>query len=81
MLDLYEIVVLSDGDIVLQRSDDGAEPLVRISFSEEAHAYIEGKSIEVAKAMIDAVIETVEHASDAAEDIEGFADVKSVVLH
>ena len=56
----YEIVMLPDGEVVLQRSDEKGEPLIRISFSEEALYYLREGSMDVAKAMIDAGIDAVE---------------------
>lgn len=67
----YEIVLLPDGDFALQRTDDDAEPLVRIRFSKEARGFLGEAGIEVAQAMIDAGIEAVEMLgmdTDASED-------------
>jgi hypothetical protein len=56
---LLEIVDLGDGEIVLQRADDeDGEPLVSIQFSEETTAYLMENNLEVAKAMIQAGIQT-----------------------
>ena len=57
---LYEIVMLSNGEVVLQRSDEEGEPLIRINFSEEALYYLRDGSMDIAKAMIDAGIDAVE---------------------
>lgn len=67
---LYEIVELSGGDIVLQRADGEGQPLVRIQFSTEARAYISGASVEVAKAMIEAGIESAAELFDAKVEAE-----------
>ncbi|HLS97593.1 MAG: hypothetical protein WDA10_10540 [Porticoccaceae bacterium] len=56
----YEIVLLPDGDFALQRTDQDAEPLVRIRFSEEALGFLGDAGLDVAQAMIDAGIEAVE---------------------
>lgn len=54
-MSLYEIVELSNGDVVLRRVDDeSSEPLVRIQFSEESLNYLGESKFEVAKAMIEA---------------------------
>ena len=66
----YEIVMLPDGEVVLQRSDEDGEPLIRISFSDEAKFYLGGSSIDIAKAMIDAGIDAVEQLSGDALSIE-----------
>ena len=51
-----EIIELDDGDVVLQRTEDDSEPLVRIRFSEESRHYMMENGLEVAKAMIQAGI-------------------------
>jgi hypothetical protein len=56
----YEIVMLPDGEVVLQRADEKGEPLIRINFSEEALCFLRDGSMDVAKAMIDAGIDAVE---------------------
>lgn len=54
---LLEIVDLGDGEIVLQRTEDDAEPLVTIQFSDETRIYLMDNGLEVAKAMIQAGIQ------------------------
>ena len=54
---LLEIVDLGDGEIVLQRTEDDAEPLVTIQFSDETSIYLMDNGLEVAKAMIQAGIQ------------------------
>lgn len=63
---LYEIVMLPDGEVVLQRANDEGDPLIRISFSDEAKFYLSDTTIDIAKAMIDAGIEAVEDLSNDA---------------
>lgn len=46
-----EIVELSDGRIMLRRGDD-AGALITLEFSEDAKAFMQGKHIEIAKAML-----------------------------
>lgn len=84
----YEIVLLPNGDFALQRTDDDAEPLVRIRFSEEARGFLGEAGIEVAQAMIDAGIEAVEllgmnAGGDMDEDDEQLEDMlaSSRTLH
>ncbi len=60
---LYEIVMLPDGEVVLQRTNEDGEPLIRISFSDEAKYYLRDTRMDVAKAMIDAGIDVVERMS------------------
>lgn len=59
-LSLFEIVILPDGDVALQRTDDDDAPLIRISFSDEAQAFLQTAKVDVAKVMIDAGIEVFE---------------------
>ena len=71
----YEIVMLPDGEVVLQRADEAGEPLIRINFSEEALHYLREGGMDVAKAMIDAGIDAVallgnEPPATEEEDIE-----------
>ena len=65
---LLEIVDLGDGEIVLQRSDDDAEPLVTIRFSEESRVYLKDNGLEVAKAMFQAGIAAVAEIADRVEE-------------
>lgn len=72
----YEIVQLSDGEIALQRADsegDDSEPLVRITFSEEAKFFLQEEYVDVAKAMINTGIRAVGQLQDG-EEIEGEED-------
>ena len=77
---LYEIVMLPDGEVVLQRANNEGEPLIRISFSDEAKFYLSDTTIDVAKAMIDAGIEAVEDLSNDAMAIEE-EEAEERVLH
>ncbi|MEZ5524194.1 MAG: hypothetical protein R3E62_04375 [Pseudomonadales bacterium] len=65
----YEIVKLADGEIALQRVDDEGEPLVRISFSDEAKFFLQEQYVDVAKAMINTGIRVVGQLQDG-EEIE-----------
>ncbi|HAD08216.1 MAG TPA: hypothetical protein DCF62_01935 [Porticoccaceae bacterium] len=78
---LYEIVMLPDGEVVLQRANNEGEPLIRISFSDEAKFYLSDTTIDVAKAMIDAGIEAVEDLSNDAMAIEEEEAEEQRVLH
>ncbi|EED36149.1 conserved hypothetical protein [Luminiphilus syltensis NOR5-1B] len=61
-----EIVDLGDGEIVLQRADDDSAPLLTIHFSDEANAHLMENYLEVAKAMIQAGIQTAAQLSEVA---------------
>lgn len=65
---LLEIIDHGDGEIVLQRAESDAEPLVTVSFSEEARLYIMDNSLEVAKAMIQAGIQAAAVISERGDD-------------
>ena len=64
---LLEIVDRGDGEIVLQRADSDSDPLLTVSFSDEARIYIMDNSLEVAKAMIQAGIQAAAAISERGE--------------
>mgnify|MGYP003384299226 FL=1 len=69
---LFEIVVLANGEVALQRANDEREPLIRIAFSAEVQDFLEEAKIDVAKVMIDAGIELFEQlGSDLLQIEEG----------
>ena len=79
MSDLFEIVELAEGQIVLRRADEDETPLVSISFSEEALYFLNNNKYAVAKAMIEAGLDAAdEQAADEAVDVENAADA---ILH
>ena len=61
---LFEIMELSNGDVVLQRADDDGKPLVSIRFSAESLSFLRDAKFDVARAMIEAGMEA---AGDVAE--------------
>ena len=65
---LYEILELPNGDIVLQRVEGDAEPLVRIRFSDQAKAYMEDASLMIAKAMVEAGIKAINDLGQSAPE-------------
>ncbi|MDP1521211.1 hypothetical protein Q8A57_09545 [Porticoccus litoralis] len=79
-LSLFEIVILPDGDIALQRTDDDS-PLIRISFSDDAEAFLESAKVDVAKVMIDAGIEVFEELGAENMKLESPRIDKDRVLH
>lgn len=78
---LLEIVDLGDGEIVLKRADEDSEPLVTIHFSEETSAYLMEGGLEVAKAMIQAGLQTAARVAEraSAENDAGEAIAPRVV--
>ncbi|MBK8186472.1 MAG: hypothetical protein IPK77_04065 [Cellvibrio sp.] len=84
-MSLYEIVELSNGDVVLRRVDDeSSEPFVRIQFSEESLNYLGGSKFEVAKSMIEAGMDAANEETQDQEfhDAQEETDhVEGYVLH
>ena len=82
-LSLFEIVVLPNGDVALQRANDKDEPLIRITFSADVQEFLEEAKIDVAKVMIDAGIELFEQmGSDILQIEEGDSlNATSRILH
>ena len=76
---LYEIVILPDGEVVLQRSNAEDEPLIRIRFSDEAVHYLGDSSVDIAKIMIDAGIEAVEQLSFESVTFDGDSQPKRLL--
>ena len=54
-----ELVEVSEGVIVLRRSDNKNSPLVKIEFSEEVKKLLNGMEFDVAKEMIKSGIESL----------------------
>jgi hypothetical protein len=78
---LLEIVDLGDGEIVLQRAEDGSEPLVTIRFSDESRIYLLDNGLEVAKAMIQAGIQAAAAIAEQGEHEAATAADGSRILH
>lgn len=69
MVDFFEILELSNGDVILKKSDDVSdEVIVTIQFSAEAKEGLKNNHVDVAHAMIEAGIRRVGELSGA--DIE-----------
>ena len=80
-----ELVEIYEGVIVLRRSDDQDNPIVKIEFSNESKEFLQGQELSVAKEMIRAGIESV---SGNVSDFDEFFDSqkerlskKTVILH
>tara|TARA_Y100000590_G_C15410104_1_gene897241 strand:- start:2 stop:253 length:252 start_codon:yes stop_codon:yes gene_type:complete len=83
MSNYLELTQLPDGTIVLRRSDDPDNPIVKIEFSKESRDFLRGDELVVAKEMIRAGIESV---SGNSIDFEEFFDnqkrkLKTITLH
>ena len=61
---VFKIIELSEGEFVLQGSNEASEPMVSIKFSSEALEFLAANSVEVAKSMIEAGIHEVEDMMD-----------------
>ena len=80
MSDLYEIVEIAEGEIVLRRADEDGEPLVSISFSDEALYFLNSSRFNVAKAMIEAGLEAASIEEAEGSLIDEISDI-SDTLH
>ena len=85
MSNYLELTQLQDGTIVLRRSDDPENPIVKIEFSGQSKEFLNGEELSVAKEMIRAGIESV---SGNSIDFDDFFDSqkkslrkKPVTLH
>lgn len=78
MSDLYEIVEIAEGEIVLRRADEEGEPLISISLSDEALYFLNKNRFNVAKAMIEAGLEA---ANFDEEDEDSMCPDLSDTLH
>ena len=85
MSNYLELTQLPDGTIVLRRSDDHENTIVKIEFSVESKEFLNGEELSVAKEMIRAGIESV---SGNSIDFDDFFDSqkkslrkKPVTLH
>ena len=85
MTNYLELAQLSDGSIVLRRSDDKDNPLVKIHFSKESMDLLQGQQLHIAKDMIRAGIESI---NGDLKDFDDFFDSqieqlnkKEITLH
>ncbi|MFL0798544.1 MAG: hypothetical protein K6L73_13765 [Cellvibrionaceae bacterium] len=68
--ELFELIELADGEIVLQRADDAeSEPLFRIQISDEI-LHADSTKGELAKAMIEAAMELVQQERIEVEEVD-----------
>lgn len=74
-----EIVELPDGRIILRRADD-EEALVTLDFSADARAFMQGRHVEVAKAMLNVGVQMAGRLADGELDRDDH-DSSSRVLH
>ena len=85
MSNYLELAQLPDGTIVLRRSDDHDNPIVKIEFSGESKDFLQGQELNVAKEMIRAGIESgsgnVTDFDEFLESQKGNLVKKPVILH
>jgi hypothetical protein len=85
MSNYLELALLPDGTIVLRRSDDPSNPIVKIEFSGESKDFLQGQELSVAKEMIKAGIESVSmnvgDFDDFLENVKDTKQKKPVILH
>ncbi len=68
--ELFELIELADGEIVLQRADDAeSEPLFRIQISDEI-LHADRTKGEMAKVMIEAAMELVQQERVEVEEVD-----------
>ena len=77
MSNYLELTQLPDGTIVLRRSDDHENPIVKIEFSVESKEFLNGEELSVAKEMIRAGIESV---SGNSIDFDDFAKTVKILF-
>ena len=79
---LYEIVMLPNGEVVLQRSDSKESPLLKIVFSKEARQMLGDQQLNIAKEMIDAGLDAAQDLNLAAfPDSDEDGEESERVLH
>jgi hypothetical protein len=85
MSNYLELAQLPDGTIVLRRSDDPSNPIVKIEFSGESKDFLQGHELSVAKEMIKAGIESVSmnvgDFDDFLENVKDTKQKKPAILH
>lgn len=74
----WEIVQLSDGTFALQSSEENEQPLVRIEFSPEAEALLDGQMVDVARAMIGAGLQEASFVQEATIEEAAVPDHQTV---
>ncbi|GAA5444802.1 hypothetical protein Misp06_02992 [Microbulbifer sp. NBRC 101763] len=60
----FEIIELANGDVALRRAGHKEDPLVSIHFSAESLQFLRKHKVAVARAMLEAGIETVQNLDD-----------------
>jgi len=78
---ILEIVDRGNGEIVLRRPEGDSEPVVTIRFSEEARDYMLDNGLEVARAMIQAGIETAAIIAEREEKEGASQQQEERILH
>ena len=80
---LFEIAELPNGDVVLRKVDEDAEPLVCLRFSAESLAQMGDGKFEIAKAMIEAGMEAAtELLGEQPDDFfDDYPDYEKPLLH
>ncbi|MBT5389035.1 MAG: hypothetical protein HN817_07775 [Porticoccaceae bacterium] len=76
----FELIMLDNGEVALQRSGSD-KALVRIKFSGEVLDYLGGKHLEVAKNMMDAGLQAVFEINEERAPQAEEGDEKRHTLH
>jgi len=76
---VLEITQLDNGDIVLRETDDAAEPLISVRFSDEVRDMLDQDLIGVAEAMIDAATDYLSGEAPEEEAAEPAQEVPPII--
>ncbi len=76
----FELIMLDNGEVALQRSGSD-KALVRINFSSEVLDYLDGKHLDVAKSMMDAGLQTVFEINEERAPLSEDGEEKRHTLH
>ena len=78
---VLEIIELTSGEIVLKRAADVGEPLVTIRFSKESTDFLGNMRHLIAKAMIEAGLETLHELREGHELLAEEDDLEEEEIH
>lgn len=76
----FELIMLDNGEVALQRSGSD-KALVRINFSSEVLDYLDGKHLDVAKSMMDAGLQAVFEINEERAPLSEDGEEKRHTLH
>lgn len=77
----WEIIELANGDFALRKADSDDEPLMTISFSEEATDRLRDQKVDVARAMISAGVQVATDIENMGENEELDLEATDATFH